>query len=106
MEHIAGLYGMWTGTITTGIALLREVDPLSKTHVPEHLVLGSGFAAIFAVPLMLILNVSIQAIIFNNPWWYVLTFALLIVYSGLMILGIYLTNKRYDKLEGKDAKQS
>lgn len=102
LEHIAGLYGMWTGTITTGIALLREVDPKSKTPVPEHLVLGSGFAAIFAVPLMLILNVPIQAIVQNKPWMFGLTFVLLAVYSASMILGIYLTNKKYDKLEGID----
>ena len=105
LENVAGLYGMWTGTITTGIALLREVDPLSKTDVPEHLVLGSGFAAIFAVPLMLILNVPIQAIIKGNPWLFALTFVLLAVYSGSMMLGIYLTNKRYDKIEGIERKK-
>ena len=27
MEHAIGLYGMWTGTIVTGMALLKEVDP-------------------------------------------------------------------------------
>ena len=105
LEHIAGLYGMWTGTITTGIALLREVDPKSKTSVPEHLVLGSGFAVVFAIPLMLILNVPIQAIVQNKPWMFALTFVLLAVYSGSMILGIYLTNRRYDKLEGIDRKK-
>jgi ESS family glutamate:Na+ symporter len=105
LENVAGLYGMWTGTITTGIALLREVDPLSKTDVPEHLVLGSGFAAIFAVPLMLILNVPIQAIIKGNPWLFALTFVLLAVYSGSMMMGIYFTNKRYDKIEGIERKK-
>ncbi len=101
-EHIAGLYGMWTGTITTGVALLREIDPESKTPVAEHLVLGSGFAAIFAIPLMLILNVPIMAVTQNKPWLFGLTFVLLAVYSGSMMLGIYLTNKRYDKIEGID----
>jgi ESS family glutamate:Na+ symporter len=104
LEHIAGLYGMWTGTITTGVALLREVDPHSKTNVAEHLVLGSGFAPILAVPLMLILNVPIQAIVQNKPWLFGLTFALLAVYSGSMMLFIWISNKRYDKLEGKKKK--
>lgn len=101
IEHIAALYGMWTGTITTGIALLREIDPESKTNVPEHCVLGSGVAAIFAIPLMLILNVPIQAIIQNKPWMFGLTFLLLAIYSLSMIIGIYFTNKKYDKLENK-----
>ncbi|MCK5130318.1 MAG: sodium:glutamate symporter [Clostridiales bacterium] len=104
-EHIAVLYGMWTGTITTGIALLREIDPESKTPVPEHAVLGSGFAVIFAIPLMLILNVPIQAILQDKPWMFGLTFVLLIVYSLSMMLGIYLTNRKYDKLEGIERKK-
>ncbi len=104
LEHVAGLYGMWTGTITTGVALLREVDPLSKTDVAEHLVLGSGFAAILAIPLMLILNVPIQAIVQGKPWLFGLTFALLAVYSASMIVCIWVNNKRYDKIEGKDKK--
>ncbi len=104
LEHVAGLYGMWTGTITTGVALLREVDPHSRTDVAEHLVLGSGFAAILAVPLMLILNVPIQAIVLDKPWMFALTFALLGVYSASMILFIWINNKRYDKMESKDKK--
>lgn len=98
-EHIAMLYGTWTGTITTGIALLREIDPNSKTDVSEHYVIGSGVAVPFAIPLMLILNVPINAIVENKPWMFGLTFVLLIIYSLSMVLLIHLTNKRYDKIE-------
>src|SRR5680860_1867552 len=31
LEHIAVLYGTWTGTISTGVALLREIDTESKS---------------------------------------------------------------------------
>lgn len=97
IENIAGLYGMWTGTITTGVALLREVDPNAKTNVTDNLVLGSGFAAALAVPLMLILNVPITGFVEGKPWLYGLTFVLLAIYSGSMILCIYFNNKRYRK---------
>lgn len=95
IENIAGLYGMWTGTITTGVALLREVDPEAKTSVTDNLVLGSGFAAAFAVPIMLILNVPVQGFLQNKPSLYVLTFVLLGGYSALMIGAMAFINKKY-----------
>ena len=95
IENIACLYGMWTGTITTGIALLREVDPEAKTSAADNAVLGSGFAAAFAVPIMMILNVPVQGYLQNKPWLYVLTFILLFAYSVIMIACIAFINRKY-----------
>ena len=75
LEHIIALYGMWTGTITTGIALLREIDPYSKTNVPENLVLGSGYAIFVGFPLMLILGLPLQGYKLNQPVYYLWTFS-------------------------------
>ncbi len=61
MEHAVGLYGMFTGTIVTGMALLKEVDPKGKSSVPESMVLGSGFAALIGIPLMMVLAIPISA---------------------------------------------
>lgn len=97
VENIAGLYGMWTGTITTGVALLREVDPQAKTSVTDNLVLGSGVAAAMAIPLMLILNVAVKGHTEANPMYYYLTFGLLLVYSAIMIVCMAFTNKKYKK---------
>lgn len=101
VENIAGLYGMWTGTITTGVALLREVDPEAKTSVTDNLVLGSGFAAALALPIMLILNVPVQGYLQNKPSLYGLTFILLLAYSAIMIVCMWLTNRRYKKMSEK-----
>ena len=95
IENIACLYGMWTGTITTGVALLREVDPEAKTSAADNAVLGSGFAAAFAVPIMMILNVAVQGYLQNNPWFYILTFILLLAYSAIMIACIAFINRKY-----------
>ncbi len=97
IENIACLYGMWTGTITTGIALLREVDPTAKTSAADNAVLGSGFAAAFAVPIMLILNVPVQGYLQNKPWLYALTFILLLAYSAIMIACIAFINRKFKK---------
>lgn len=90
LEHNAALYGMWTGTITTGMALLREVDPYSKSKVPENLVLGSGFAVLLGVPIMLILALPLQGYKLNQPIYYFWTFVALIAMDVLMTVLMYL----------------
>ncbi|MBT3318778.1 MAG: sodium:glutamate symporter [Clostridia bacterium] len=101
MEHTVALYGMFTGTIVTGMALLKEVDPKGKTSVPESLVLGSGFAAIIGVPLMMILAIPITAWAENKPNLFVVTFALFAVYSIVCFLGVYFTKKIHAKRRAK-----
>ncbi len=89
LEHIIALYGMWTGTITTGIALLREVDPYSKTDVPEHLVLGSGYAIFVGFPLMLILGLPLYGYKMNQPIFYFWTFVAMAAMALLMFVLLY-----------------
>jgi ESS family glutamate:Na+ symporter len=100
-EHAVALYGMWTGTVVTGMALLKEVDPTGRTSVPESLVLGSGFAAIIGVPLMMILNIPISAWVQDKPWLYIVTYAVFAVYSAVCMLGIYFTKRAYRAREKK-----
>lgn len=97
MEHAVGLYGMWTGTIITGMALLKEVDPKGRTSVPESLVLGSGFAVVIGIPLMMILNIPITAYVEDKPWLYIVTFAVFAVYSAVCLLGIRFSKRAYAK---------
>jgi len=54
-EYFVALYGMLTGTASTGIALLKGLDPQLETPVAEELVLGSGTAIMMALPLFGIL---------------------------------------------------
>jgi ESS family glutamate:Na+ symporter len=97
LEHIIALYGMWTGTITTGIALLREIDPYSKSNVPENLVLGSGYAIFVGFPLMLILGLPLQGYKMNQPIYYLWTFvamaAVALIMTGLLLRNIKLNRK-------------
>ncbi len=54
-EYFIGLFGMLTGVASTGIALLKGVDPNLETPVAEEMVLGSGTAITMALPLFGIL---------------------------------------------------
>ena len=54
-EYFVALFGMLTGTASTGVALLKGIDRNLSTPVAEELVLGSGTAIAMALPLFAIL---------------------------------------------------
>ncbi len=53
-EQFLAMYGMLTGTASTGIMLLREVDPELKTPVSDNLVYQNFPAIVFGFPIMLL----------------------------------------------------
>lgn len=97
LENFLGFFGMGTGTISTGMALLRAVDPKFRTNVPENLVMGSAVAAAFGLPLMLILNIPIVGVVSDKPIMYLYTMLLLIGYLALMYILLYLNVRRTNK---------
>lgn len=81
LENTLVLFGMETGTISTGMALLREVDPNFESGAAENMVLGSGVALVLGIPLLVIINMPILGIKTNNPAYFSYT---------LLALGVYL----------------
>lgn len=57
-EQFLVMYGMLTGTASTGIMLLREVDPDFKTPAQENLVYQNFPAIVFGFPIMLLATVA------------------------------------------------
>ncbi len=57
-EQFMAMYGMLTGTASTGIILLREIDPEFKTPVSDNLVYQNFPAIVFGFPLMLLANLA------------------------------------------------
>ncbi len=53
-EHGVVLFGMATGTLPTGLALFRILDPEMKGGAPASAVLGSAGAIVLGVPLLLV----------------------------------------------------
>jgi glutamate:Na+ symporter, ESS family len=54
LEGFSVMYGMLTGTASTGIALLREVDPYYKTPAATDIVTGTTTAILFGFPILLL----------------------------------------------------
>ena len=57
-EQFLAMYGMLTGTASTGIILLREVDIDFKTPVADNLVYQNFPAIVFGLPIMLLANIA------------------------------------------------
>lgn len=73
-EAIFSMFGMLTGTASTGMILLREIDPEFKTPAANNLVYQSLPAILFGFPVMLLLSFAPKST--TNVW---ITFAILIV---------------------------
>lgn len=89
-------FGMLTGTASEGVTLLREIDPNLKTGVAEDIVNGSGMAAIFGAPMLII-----TTFIYQGTMWFWISFGLLIVLFIAMVLFIHFYSKRIDRINAK-----
>jgi ESS family glutamate:Na+ symporter len=94
IEHIVGLYGQFTGTITTGMALLREIDPDSESNVPENLVLGGAIALPLGIPLMFILGFAVTGYTAGRPIFYFYALGIFILYLAGVLTYLLLRSRR------------
>jgi ESS family glutamate:Na+ symporter len=54
------LYGNMTGTLSSGLALLRVIDPEFKTPVASDYMFSNGITFLLAIPMILLINLPIQ----------------------------------------------
>lgn len=93
-EYFVGLFGMLTGVASTGLALLKGVDPELETPVAEELVLGSGTAISMALPLFAILFIPSFTMNSANPtMWIWIAFIGVIVYVAVMVTILLIRGK-------------
>jgi ESS family glutamate:Na+ symporter len=57
-QQFMAMYGMLTGTASTGMILLREIDPDFKTPVADNLVYQNLPAIVFGFPMMLLATLA------------------------------------------------
>jgi len=89
-----GLFGMLTGTASTGLALLKGIDKDLESPVAEEMVLGSGTAISLALPLFALIMFPGLAIESGNNIFTILLFAIPIVYSLILIFIVLRINKK------------
>lgn len=81
------MFGMLCGVASTGLALLRGLDPDYRTETADNaVVLGSAFAAVVGFPLMILLGFQVDS--YGKPWYHgtnIFIFIALIVYFALLV---------------------
>lgn len=60
-EGLISMYGMLTGTIGSGVLLLREIDPDLHTPAANNLVIGSSFGIILAAPVLVLVGLAARS---------------------------------------------
>ena len=80
-EQFLAMYGMLTGTASTGVILLREIDGEFKTPVSDNLVYQNFPAIVFGFPMMLLATLA--------PRKPALTMVLLVVFFAVMLVILF-----------------
>ena len=75
-EQFLAMYGMLTGTASTGVILLREIDGDFRTPAADNLVYQNFPAIVFGFPMMLLATLA--------PVKPMLTFIILFLFFGVM----------------------
>ena len=91
-EGFLSMYGMLTGTISSGVLLLREVDPEFKTPASNNLIVGSSWGIAFGFPLLLLVNFAAEST--ANA---VLTMFIAAAYMLLLIGLMFKVGKKHKK---------
>ena len=88
-EQFMAMYGMLTGTASTGIILLRELDPEFKTPVSDNLVYQNFPAIVLGFPLMILANLAPK-----NPILTVIIFAAMFTVLNIVLFRSFIFKKK------------
>ncbi|WP_069131073.1 sodium/glutamate symporter family protein [Rhodohalobacter halophilus] len=84
LERFAAIFGNMTGTLQSGLVLLRILDPTMKSPVSFNLVYGSGLALVLGFPLLILINAPVHYFSDPNEGFLAVLFTL-ILYLGLIM---------------------
>lgn len=91
-EGYFSMFGMLTGTLSSGVLLLREVDPDMKTPASNNLITGSSFGIIFGAPMLLLISYAAQS---EASVWIAL--GLIFIYLAALLLFMAKVGKKRNK---------
>lgn len=88
-EGMLSMFGMMTGTISSGVLLLREIDPNFRSPAANNLLTGSSFAILFGIPMLLLVGMAPE-----SPTMLFLVVAIMVVYLSLLLLFMLKAQRR------------
>ena len=93
-ERVVLFWGTLTGTLSTGLALLRALDPEFKTPAAADYLYASALTFFLVLPLVLIMGFPALAYATGNPNLYLVTLAVLLCYLALVAAAFALLTRR------------
>lgn len=88
-EGFFSMYGMLTGTISSGVLLLREIDPEYETPAANNLITGSSFGIVFGAPVLLLVSMAAKS---DFMVWIVL--GLIFIYLAALLAFIFMVGRK------------
>ncbi len=88
-EGLISMYGMMTGTISSGVLLLREIDPGLVTPAANNLIVGSSFGIILGAPVLVFVGLAPKS---AAMCWLVV--GMVLVYLAALYLLIFKAKKK------------
>lgn len=92
-EGLISMYGMMTGTIGSGVLLLREIDPEFKTPAANNLVLGSSYGILFGAPLLILVTMAAK----SDVMCYIVAGIIAVYFTLLMLFIRFFKGKKKAK---------
>ena len=80
-EAFLSMYGMLTGTASTGVILLREIDPLFQTPASHNLIYQNLWAILLGAPMLLLMG-----FVARSMTWTWIVLGILTALLGLILL--------------------
>jgi len=88
-EGLISMYGMMTGTISSGVLLLREIDPELKTPAANNLVIGSSYGIVLGAPVLVLVGMAPRS---DLMCW--ITLGIAAAYLLLLLLLIFKVHRK------------
>ncbi|TVQ37398.1 MAG: sodium:glutamate symporter [Spirochaetaceae bacterium] len=88
------VFGVSTGTLSTGLALLRVVDPDFETPVASDYAYASGITFVLAIPFILSINLPVRAFVTGNMVFFWIAVAVSIGYLLFVLVSYILLSRR------------
>lgn len=98
-EQFLVMFGMLTGTVSTGLILLREIDPLYETPAATNVIFQNLWAIVFGFPMLLLMGIVYKGM--TMTW---LTLGILVLLFAGMILLLFrsvIFKRRKQKVDNK-----
>ena len=97
-EQFLAMYGMLTGTASTGIILLREIDGDFKTPASDNLVFQNFPAIVFGFPMMFLATLAPK-----KPVLTLIIFVLFFIVMNIILFRSFIFGRRYNKKHEAEA---